>query len=183
MAVETLSEFPASFVAGDTIRVTISDSDFPSTAWGLKVLLQSSSASKPFAATAVGGGSTAFSLVIAAVDSAKIPSGFYVVSYRYTQTAGGEIQTGEDQFAITVYSNPEGATTKTIARQTLEAMEAALLKLSSGSNVSVNFNGQGFTKRNIAELQKVIELQRSIVNSEDQSRTGHRRIARILHPL
>lgn len=183
MAVETLTEFPASFFAGDTVRVTISDADFPSTTWSLRVLFQSPTASKSFAATAVGGSSTAYALVIAATDSAKLAAGLYVVSFVYTETATSERKTGEASYAVAVYSDPTGAFDKTIARQTLEAMEAAFLKLSKGIRVSVNFNGQSFTNRNIKEFQEAIEHQRAVVFAEDQQRTGHRRIARILHPL
>lgn len=183
MAVETLTEFPQSFVAGDTVRVTISDSDCPSTLWTLKVLLQSATESKSFAAAAVGGSSTAYTLLIPAVNSAKITAGFYIVSFIYTETATSERKTGECNLSVTVYANPELTPSKSVARQTLEAMESAFLKLAGGSNAQVNFNGHSYTKKNLKDFQDAIERQRAVVNTEDQSRTGHRRIGRILHPL
>lgn len=186
MAVETLTEFPSSFFAGDTVRVAISDSDFPSTLWTLKVLLQSAIESKSFSATAVGGSSKAYTLVISAANSAKIAPGFYIVSFIYTEVSSSERKTGECSFSTTVYSNPEHVPSATIARQTLEAMEAAYLRLvgsNSGTRVSANFNGQSFTNRNLKEFQDAIERQRAVVAAEDQQRTGHRRIARVVHPL
>lgn len=181
MSVEVLTEFPLSFVAGDTVRVTISDSDHPSSDWTLKVLLQSDTGFNTFNTDA--GSSDAFDLEIEAADSALIAPGLYAVSYVFTETSTEERETVALDQALTVYRNPEVTPTKSIARQTLEAMEAAFLILASGSNLTVSFNGQSFTKRNLKEFQEAIQLQRTIVNGEIPPTAGHRRLSRILHPL
>jgi hypothetical protein len=180
MSVEVLTEFPTSFVAGDTVLVTITDSDHPSSDWTLKVLLQSATGFKSFGAEV--GTSDAFDLEITAEQSAGVVPDFYAVSYVFTETATSERETVPLDQAITVYRNPEVAPTKSIARQTLEAMEAAFLKLAGGSNLSVKFNGQEFTKRNLKEFQEAIELQRAVVAAQEIP-TGNRRLSRILHPL
>lgn len=181
MAVEVLTEFPHSFVAGDTIRVTMADSRFPSSLWKLKVLFQSALAAKSFAATTGTGG--AYNIVIAASTSAKILPGAYSIAFVYTETSTQERHTVESDRAIIVLRDPTVAGAKSIARQTLEAMESAFLKLSSGSNLSVNFNGQSFTKRNLEDFQDAIDRQRAIVQAEDSSRIGSGSLQRIVHPL
>jgi hypothetical protein len=181
MSVAVLTDFPASFVAGDTVLITISDSDHPSTEWTLKVLLQSATGFKSFNAAA--DDNNAFDLEITAAESAQIIPGLYAVSYVFTETATDERHSIPTDSATSVYRNPEVAPAKSIARQTLEAMEAAFLKLARGSNLSVNFNGQSFTKRNLKEFQEAIEVQRSIVSSEVSLPAGLRSRGRILHPL
>lgn len=183
MAVAAQTSFPFSFIAGDTVRVTIGDSKYPSSAWTLQVVLQGATESKPFDVTA--GDNNAFDLVISATDSAKIAPGLYQVAYIYTETAqDGDRQTGDCVDSVTVYADPAQTAAKSIARQTLEAMEAAYLKLAGGSNVTVNFNGQSFTKRNLRDLADAIDRQRAIVSGETNSRIcGDRRGGRILHPL
>lgn len=181
MAVATLTEFPASFIAGDTLRVSISDSSFLSTLWSLKALLTSATKVHSFTASAVAGGS--FLLEISAANTAKLAPGIYAVRYVFTETSTTERKTGADSFITTVYANPEAVGAKSIARQTLEAMESAFLKLSGGSNLSVNFNGQSFTKRNLKDFMDAIDRQRAIVAAEDVQLTGQRSRGRILHPI
>jgi hypothetical protein len=181
MSVEVLTEFPVSFVAGDTIKVTITDSDHPSSDWTLKVLLQSATGFSSFDADA--GASDAFDLEIEAAESAEVEPGLYAVSYVFTETATDERETVALDLALTVYRNPEVEPTKSIARQTLEAMEAAFFKMASGSNLSFSANGHSFTKRNLKEFQQAIELQRTIVNAEIPPTSGVRSRGRILHPL
>jgi hypothetical protein len=179
MAVPTLTEFPQSFVAGDTIRVSFSDSRYPSSLWTAKVLLQSPIAVKSFTATPVTGGS--FAVVIPATDSALL-LGQYLVAFVYTETSSGERVTVECDYTL-VYANPEVAGAKSIARQTLEAMEAAYLKLASGSHMTVTFGGQSFTKRNLKEFNDMITQQQAVVDGEDATKFGHRKISRIVHPI
>lgn len=181
MGVETLDEFPSSFVAGDTIKVSFSDSRFPSTEWTAKILMVSPEVSKSFPATT--GTGDAFDLEISSEESNKLKPGVYVVSFVFTETSSSERQTSEDQTATTVFANPEKGPQKSIARQTLEAMEKSLLLVAGNERLTVNFNGQTFTRRNIKELQDAIDRQKSVVDAEETQLSGHRKLARILHPL
>lgn len=182
MAVAALTAFPNSFIAGDTVRVTLADSRFPSSGWTLKVILQGPTAVYSFDATT--GTNGAYYLTITAAQSKDIPPGFYVLSKVYTETATGERQSPLCNETTTVYGNPEVAAEKSIARQTLEAGEAALKILMIGSNATVNFNGQSFTKRSIPEFQTALDRQRAVVRAEDIARIGGpRSLGRIFHPL
>lgn len=182
MAVETLTAFPDSLVAGDTLRVTHADSRFPSSAWSLKVSFRGATVTKTIDAAAIA--SNRFSIVATTAETAElIPPGLFSVSLIYTETATDERQTDEDRHLITVFADPTATAAKSIARQILEAMEAALLILASGVNQTVNFNGQSFTKKNLPDLQKAIEHQRAIVAIEEGQKTGRSRIRRILYKV
>lgn len=182
MAVATLTKFPLSIIAGDTLRATISDSRYPSTLWTLSVQFESPTTVLPFAATT--GTGISFNLVIAKTATAVIPPGEYNVRYIFTETSSSERQTGDCFQQVQVYQDPTVVFPKTQARQALEAMQAAYLKLSSGANSSVNFNGQSFTRHNMKEFNDQIEMQKAVVDAEDFARMGGPRGRnRIVHPL
>lgn len=182
MPVAVLTQFPKSFIQGDAVRVKIADARYPSSLWTLKVWFQGPTATTSFDAPAGTNGS--YDLAITAAQSAGLAAGHYLVGLVYTETAApNDRKTSECEFQVSVFSNPAIPRAKTLARQTLEAMEAALLILAAGSNSSVNFNGQSFTKRNLADLQTAIDRQRAIVAGEDVAATGKGSLARIVHPL
>lgn len=183
MAVETLSEFPSTLIAGDTLKATIANSRFSSADWRLSVVLKSGTQAKSFKA-AVGTG-TGFLLTIAADQSAKLTPGVYSISYVYTDIATGERTTEMCGDLIRVFADPTTAGTKSIARQTLEALQEAFRKISKNPRLSVNFGGETYTNRNLKELQEAIARQEAIVQSEDASLipSGDRSTGRILHPI
>lgn len=170
MALAALTAFPASFVAGDTLRVTISDATYPSSTYSLAVVLRGAGV-KSFAATASG---TQFSLVVSAADTARLAPGRYMVTFVYTETGSNE-RVSVMMGSVEVMTDPTKQAEKSVARQTLEAMQDALLKLSNGSNMSVSFNGHSFTKKNLKELQDAIDRQRAIVDREEAISTSTKR--------
>lgn len=168
MAVETFTEIPDSFFAGDTVRATLSNGKFPSSAWTLAVVFRGTDgAATSFTATAGTGGT--FNLLISATQSAALAAGLYNVTKVYTEVATSERETDEESRLATVFANPTANVAKSIARQTLEAMEAAQLALAGSANLTVNFNGQSFTKRNPKDMADAIERQRAIVLREEPS--------------
>lgn len=182
MPVTILTSFPGSFISGDALRVTIADSRYPSSLWALKVWFQSPTATQEFTAPAGTGGK--YDLFITPAQSATLAAGKYLVGLVFTEIASpNDRVTSECEYPITVLANPAVARAKTTARKTLEAMEAAFLVLAAGSNATVNFNGQSFTKRNLEEFQTAIDRQRAIVAGEDIAATGKGSLARIVHPL
>lgn len=181
MAVETLSCFPSTLTAGDTLRVSHSDPKYPSSDWLLKVSIAGATVTKTVD-TEPNDDDDGFEIVVPASTTALlVPAGLFSVSFIYTEDETNERATDPDKYLITVLADPATQPEKSIARQTLEAMEAAKLKLASGVNTTVNFNGQSFTKRNLKELGDEIERQKAIVAMEDRRRTGRRGLTRILN--
>lgn len=181
MATAAVTQFPCQFVSGDAVRVTIADSRYPSTLWTLKVWFQSATAVTGFDAPA--GTDGAYDLFITPTQSAGIHSGAYTVRYVFTEIAAPNDRKTGCEFTVQVYANPAVAEAKSQARLTLEAMEAMYLTLSGSVTTSVNFNGQSFTNSNAPDFFKLLQYQRAIVAAEDAARLGHRKIARIVHPL
>lgn len=169
MPVDTLTEFPASIVSGDTVRVTISDPDHPATGWSLKVLFSGGAGNRSFDATKEG---SAFALVLTPAQSATLAAGQYAISYIYTETDSGDRETDNTRRVVIVFPNPASTSSESIARQTLTALEASLLLLADNPEQTVNFNGQSFTSRNLDELQRAIVKQKQIVAfDENRART------------
>jgi len=162
MAVDTLTQFPAAIIAGNTVRLNISDGDYPSSDWGLAVVLNGP-ALKNFAASA--GSNNSFDLVITAAQTAAISPGEYSVTFVYTETATTE-RASLDMGTVQVVADPTAELALTQAQETLAAMKTALHTLASGVNQAVNFNGQSFTKKNLDELQDAIGRQQLIVDRE-----------------
>lgn len=166
MAVETLTCFPAAIIAGDTVRLSISDGDYPSDDWSLAVVLSGPTV-KSFAATA--GDNNSFDLVITAAQSLELTTpGEYSVTYVYTETATSE-RASVDMGTTQVVADPTQAAVLTQAQTTLASMKTALASLSLGSNQTVAFNGQSFTKRNIGDLMDAIGRQQQVVDREQAS--------------
>lgn len=180
MPTAVLTSFPNSFVSGDALRVTISDSRYPSSLWTLKVWFQSAIATTDFTAPAGTGGK--YDLFITPAQSAALAAGRYLVGLVFTEIASpNDRKTGDCEFEITVLANPAVARPKTPARLLLEAMEAAYLKISQSPRESVNLNEQSFTNRNLKDLLDAIEHQRRIVEAEDMLATGKGYLKKIVH--
>jgi hypothetical protein len=167
MLVAALSAFPASLIAGDTLRVNIPGGDHPATAWTLKVLFASGTGNKSFDATANGDD---FLLTLSAAQTATLTAGQYAVANSYTETATGERYTDPDEDIVAVFPDPTTTVTESIAKQTLDALEASLLIIAGEPDTTVSFNGQTFTGRNLPELQKAIVAQKQIVAFEENKR-------------
>lgn len=167
MPVAALSEFPASIIAGDTLRVNITGGDHPATGWTLKVLFSGSTGNKSFLAAATG---VNFLLTLTAAQTATLTAGQYAVSYIFTETATGERVTDDTQRIVAVFPDPTATVTESMAKQTLDALEASLLIVAAEPDTTVNFNGQSFTGRNLPELQKAIVSQKQIVAFEENKR-------------
>lgn len=167
MPVASLSDFPASFVAGDTVRVNIPGGDYPATGWTLKVLFSGSTGNKSFDAAAQG---SDYLLTLIAAQTATLTAGQYAVSYIFTENNTSERVTDNAMSIVAVFPDPTATVTESIAKQTLAAFEATLLILAGDPDATVNFNGQSFTARNPKELQDAIVRQKQIVSFEENKR-------------
>lgn len=182
MAVAILTSMPHSFVSGDSVRVKIADSRYPSSLWTLKVWFQRATTTVDYTAPAnVDGG---YDLFITPTQSAALAAGKYLVGFVFTEIAlPNDRATGDEEFLVQVFANPAVARPKTTARLTLEAMEAAYLLLAAGVYQSVNFNGQSFTKRNLKDFQDAITRQKAIVTAEDITAGSKGVLNRIVHRM
>jgi len=157
MAVPTLSSLPSSFVAGDTVRFAVNDPAYPAALFSLQVVFGANDLSVSAAST----GDT-FLVELSGEDTKKLKGAYYVT---YLFTSGGERQTVK---AGKVFVEPDPAVSleKSFARQALEAVEAAIIKLSSGTNQMVDINGQQFTKKDLNRLMDFRDKLKAEVAAE-----------------
>lgn len=167
MPVAALSEFPASIISGDTLRVNITGGDHPATGWTLQVFFSGGTGNKRFDATANG---VNFLLTLAAAQTATLTAGQYAVSYIFTETATGERVTDPEKEVVAVFPDPTATVTDSIAKQILDALQASLFIIASDPDVTISFNGQSFTARNPKDLQDAIVRQKQIVAFEENKR-------------
>lgn len=138
-----MSAIPASFVTGDTTTWT-DVLPLYSQAAGYTVVFRFYG---PELFTVTGTG-TATSWAFAMPTTGKLPG-----TYGWQQVASktGNIVTVESG-VITVKPNLATAMTTTTAATMLSNLETAILSLTTGLNQSVSFNGQSFTKKDMAQL-------------------------------
>lgn len=182
MSVAVLTSMPHSFISGDSVRVKIADSRYPSSLWALKVWFQRATTTVDYTAPAnVDGG---YDLFITPAQSAALAAGKYLVGFVFTEIAApNDRATGDEEFLVQVFANPAVARPKTANRTLLEAMEAGYLLVSTTPRASVNLVGHSFTNRNLKEFADAIDRQRAIVKAEDAVATGTGTLKIILHPL
>lgn len=143
---------------------TVNDPCFPSPDWALSVFLANASVRVSGVPDENGG----FIVGITPEQTAGL-SGMYQMFYRFT--SGDEVHTRKS-CVFTVKPNPSTAQEKSFAKKTLEAVEAAILKLASGTNETVNINGQQFTKKDINELWTLRTNVLADVIREDRAALG-----------
>jgi len=162
MSMQTLNTVPKSFVQGDTVSMLLTFACYSAEDYTLKFCMTKGGAAiTPKEATAEG---ASFALTISAEDSAKILPGIYNYALIVIDEDGqrSTIQSG----SISVAPDPNGSIAKSDNQIILEKLKAAMTKLASGTNSSVNINGQQFTKRNLKELQDIIDNYQVNVDRE-----------------
>jgi hypothetical protein len=170
MAIESVNGVPDSARVGDTWRFSLNYADFPASSWSLAFFC----GGKEIAGTSDG---DSFLVVVPASQSKDIAPGNQPWLARVTDgtdTATADSGTIQALASIAVKSE------KSFARKTLEACEAALLKLAGGTNLKVNINGQEFTKRDIKELRDLHDWAVAKVKLEEMQ-TGERSSNCIIH--
>jgi hypothetical protein len=149
---------------GNTVRFRESFSDFPSSAWTCALKLNRPGINPISIAGSVDG--TGFAFLIPATTTAAMEPGQYSAAFYVTQTSSGERTTAKTA-SVTVTPNLGGVIDKSTAAQMLDAVNTAILALASGTNQTVSFNNQSFTKKNLKELMAIRDqLQAEVINEE-----------------
>ena len=97
--------------------------------------------------------------------------GQYSAAFYVTETASGERTTAKTG-TVTVTPNLSVALEASKAAQMLEAIDDAIVTLSAGTNQTVSFNNQSFTKKNLSELVKFRDRIRAEVLAEERLASG-----------
>lgn len=150
MAVTASGEVPQYIQSGDTTRFTWSSGEHPASSWSAVFYLSKDGTTASANSAAAESGSS-YTVTMSAATTAALSAGVYQWFIRYTETATGEIETGE-QGVLQVVQNLAATPSATAAQAMLTALETAITSLAAGTNSSVSFNGQSFTKKSLGEL-------------------------------
>jgi hypothetical protein len=162
MSVAVTQGFPASITIGDSVSFTINDSDHPVATWPTaQVVFRNGTTVKTFKG-AISDLDQLFALTGTNTDTLKAGRNFVAVIY--TDADGNREST--DWQEIIVFADPTKALGSTFASRSLANIEAAIEKLSAGTNETVNFNGQSFTKKDIKTLMAIRDQFKDEVDSE-----------------
>lgn len=167
MPVETLTSPPDKVEAGNTVIFTESYSLYPTSAWTLAFVLILNGKVRSIAASISG---TKFSITL----PTDLKPGVYDYAEYVTETASGQrttARTGTIEVMPDLTKNVE----PTFAAGTLEILETAIGKLSKGTNLTVNFNGQNFTKKDLKALREERTYWKAEVLRERSAADGVRR--------
>lgn len=167
MAIAAVAGLPDKIEAGNTYNVTESFSAYPTSAWTMQLVLSLNGKAKSVKTT-VSGTSFAFTL------PTDLAPGLYDYAEYVTETATGQRATAK-QGVIEVLPNLGASAGKSTAQTILENIESAIQKLSAGTNVSVNFNGQSFTKKDMKALTEQRTYWKAEVLRERSSNDAARR--------
>lgn len=171
MPVETLGAIPEIIEAGTTVRFTEDFADFPATAWTCALKLsRDGTAATSIAATTNG---SQFVFVIPSTTTDDLTPGEWNYSFRVTATSGGDVATAKTG-VLTVLPDLGGTVAKSAAAAQLAALETAILAVCATENASGSFNGQSYTKKNLAELYDARARLRAEVAAEEEKEAALR---------
>lgn len=166
MAVATQTGVPAQIRSGNTHRFIITDADHPVATWSCKLyLMLDGQFVTSYAASESASG---YSFVITAGQSSQLKAGSYSWTLRFTETGSGEIEDGETG-VMQVLRNVAVAQAKSTARIMLDSLNTAITTLAAGTNSSVSFNGQSFTKKDMGSLLRQRAMLQAEVHREEQA--------------
>jgi hypothetical protein len=165
-SVPTLSCIPRTFEAGTTLVFLASNSDCPSDEWTLAVILNNGVDVVTAPATA-STGDDGFTVTIAAAASGEL-AGRYAWTEIYTNIATATIKAAGRKGSIDFLPNPAITPTPTFAQAQVTLLKAALASLAGSTRQSVSFNGQSFTRSNLADYQKQLVYWESRVIKENR---------------
>lgn len=153
---------PASLTIGDALSFTVNDSRYPVGDWpSAKIVFRNGSNVVEFTG-AVDDLDQLFELT--GVNTGKLTAGRNFVAIVYTDADGHRVST--EWQAIDVFADPAKPLGATFASRSLANIEEAIEKLSKGTNSAVSFNGQSFTKKDLAQMLTIRDQLKAEVAQE-----------------
>lgn len=162
MAEPTFQSLPPVIEAGNQVIFTENPSLYPVTDWTLTLYIaQGGQIMLTLPAVVTG---NYFTFTIPGAMTASFRGGQYDwAEYAQMGSVRETAQTG----VVTVIPNLAINQPPTYAQQQVTNLQGALAKLNSGSNVSVNINGQSFTKRDLAQMNTMLTFWKAEVYKEN----------------
>jgi hypothetical protein len=168
---DPLSGIPSQFEAGDTVIFTESFPDYaPGTYTAALVMNNGVAAATTVNATTSG---TSFLFTITAAVSAAYTPGQY--TFAIYATSGSTRYTAKSG-VVNILPNLTATATPSFAQAQVTLLKVVIAELNTTSKQSVNFNGQSFSRANIADYQKQLTYYRAEVIRETAAANAARGI-------
>lgn len=169
MAIPTLTGLPDSFESGDTILFSESFGEYPAGTWQATIYFSVNGAAPTSVAATADGTNHLFTL--SAAFTAALTAG--INNFAIRVTSSGENATPKSG-EVYVLPNLAAAQTQSTAALQLAAANTAFSSLLSGTNSSVSFNGQSFTKKDQKQLWEIIQRLKAVVQAEKNEQAALR---------
>lgn len=163
MSIDTQSGIPSQITKGDAVAFEVLDADFGASVWSATIHFSVPGQSTvSFARDSLNGEAHVWNLTNA--ETATLPAGLgkAVISF-----SDGSNRQSTAPVAIQIFPDPSATPSTSWARSTLATVQTAITSLSSGTNSSVNINGQQFTKKNLNELFMLRDKLLAEIAAED----------------
>ncbi len=175
MPVSTALCVPTHIELGTTVRFQVSFSDFPASEWTAALELQlNTDAPTSVAATAA---DDAFLFVLSAAVTDALTPGTYNVAIYVTEISSSEVARAYGGI-VRCDKNVSEAQTASFNRQLLSDIDTALSSLATGTNQSVNVNGQSYTKKDVTSLYALrVQVKAAVImeeNAEEDATNSYR---------
>lgn len=166
MSIATTSGVPFRFTIGDAYSFLVTDSDYAAPDWTAQLVIRDSAGTvRSYGATA-DGSNHLFALTNA--DTSTLKPGPGTVSLVYSD---GTSRQSDGWREVFILDDPTKAATPSTAEKIVAELEDSILKLAGKSNVSVSFNGQSFTKRDMNQLNETLTYWKARVIREKAQAT------------
>lgn len=169
MSLATLTGLPRQLAAGDTTLWTENFTDYPVGTWTAKFVLNMGSA-QPITLDATTSGSD-FLFTLPRLTSAGIPPGDYEFAIYVTD---GTQRTTAKTGTVSVLPDLAQGIAPTFAEKQVTNLEGAIATLNASTSQSVSFNGQSFTRQNLADYQKQLTYWQARVIAEQAKLAAQR---------
>lgn len=170
MSFSVVQGIPATFIIGDAVSFSVSDSDHPAASWTSTVYFKDAAgAVKSFARTSISGSDHVFALTNANTLTLIAGKNSVCVSF-----SDGTHQQTSDWAEVTVLDNPTAASTPSFAQAQVTLLQGALAKFNGTTHIMVQFNGQSFQRANIETYQKQLVFWMSEVRKEQEQAKADR---------
>jgi hypothetical protein len=163
MAVETLNGVPCSFEGGNTVIFSEVFTDFPPSAWSATFYLSRNGTAVANAVASESGEEYIFTL--SAASTASLTPGLCDFAIYVLETATSQRTTAKTG-QILILPNLAATQTATTAQTMVTNLESALQTFATSDKLSVSFNGQSFTRANIADYRKELVFWKAQVIAE-----------------
>ncbi len=177
MACQPFDCIPRTIEAGTTVAFHVGEECHPSALWTAVLVFNNGVAAAVSVNLTANADGWRFDCTISATVSATLPQGATTAIPIFTKISDSTVKENGRAFTANVLPAITATATPSPAQRMLAALETAITKLSGAVNQSVSFNGQQYSKGDLAKLlQERVRLQAEVIREQEtllRARGGH----------